>query len=72
MNELHMNVIRQHKRASSMFISCMCIEYWKRGFVKHEQPENVIIRTQEGILNVHKLSYVSLVSFRPNGNLNRI
>ena len=70
MNELHMNVIRQHKRVSSMFISCM---YWKRGFVKHEQPENVmnvIIRTQEGILNVHKLSYVSLVSFRPNGNLN--
>ena len=51
----------------------MCIEDWKRGFVKHEQPENVmnvIIRTQEGILNVHKLSYVSLVSFRPNGNLN--
>ena len=32
-----------------MFISCM---YWKRGFVKHEEPENemnVIIRTQEGI-----------------------
>ena len=49
MNELHMNVIRQHKRVSSMFISCM---YWKRGFVKHEEPENemnVIIRTQEGI-----------------------
>ena len=49
MNEFHMNVISQHKRASSMFISCMCIEYWKRGFVKHEQPENmmnVIIRTR--------------------------